>query len=84
MPALCGELHRHLLLVGVTIESIVVGVKRDELVATARRKSGNERVPPRVLVALGATPLARRPLWVLVALAAAPLSRWPPRGACSN
>jgi hypothetical protein len=44
--------------VGVTIESIVVGVKsdeRDELVATARRKSGNERVSPRVLVALSGT-----------------------------
>jgi hypothetical protein len=44
--------------VGVTIESIVVGVKsdeRDELVAMARRKSGNERVSPRVLVALSGT-----------------------------
>jgi hypothetical protein len=42
----------HILLVRVTIESIVVGVKsneRDELLATARRKSGNECMPPRVL-----------------------------------
>jgi hypothetical protein len=55
LPLRAPLLHRHLLLIGITIKSIVVRVKsdeRDELVATARRKSGNESMPPWVLVAL--------------------------------